>query len=391
MITSLRIAGRLGDRESVARVANVDADFELVPDADGSPLALLARQGVSLYALDTRHGGVAFVETPLDVDLLAAPFLHQAQRAHATRVFRVPFEDFHALAEAMPRPTQDPILIHSVGRCGSTLVSTMLREVPGLASLAEPDVFTSVELAVADGTLPHADAVRILRSATHLAAHGLAPAGSRPAIKFRSEVAWIARLLDEAVPGACTLFMYRDARRVIESYLRVLGRSRGWSDRLAHVPGLDRVVAGRHARRVARRGPRMQRFAYVLDGCEPLDVEKRGRWGKFLIQWLAKVHAYIDLREIRPDAAALRYEDLIAEPGALCRAIFEHCGLPLEGLAAATAVMGRDSQGGTAFHQGARAAWHLSAHDQREIARTFRECTSLPGPDALLPGTLQSA
>ena len=132
----------------------------------------------------------------------------------------------------------------------------------------------------------------------------------------------------------------------------------------------------------------MQRFDYVLDGGAPLDVEMRGRWGKFLIQWLAKVHHYLDLREIRPDAAAFRYEDLIAAPEPVLRAILEHCDLPRDALDAALAAMSGDSQRGTAFHQGAREAWSMSARDEREMARTFRECTSLPGPDAILPGTL---
>lgn len=384
----LRVIGHRRDAARVQHVADADADFELAPDGDTDASALLAAPSTSLYALDRAHGGVTFVEAPPDRDLLAAPFLHAAQREHARRVVRVPFAVLHEMAGRVPAPPAPPIVVHSVGRCGSTLVSTMLRAVPGVASLAEPDVLTAVESEVATGGLREDDAVAVLRSALRLAAHGLAPAGSRPAVKPRSEVVWIARLLDRAVPDARTLFMYRDARRVIESYLRVLGRPQHLSDRLARLPVLDAVMARRHARRVAARGPRMQRFAYVLGGCTPLDVEMRGRWGKFLIQWLAKVHHYMDLRDVRPDVAALRYEDLVAAPEAVARALFAHCGLPTDALPAAVATMSRDSQKGTRFEQGARDAWRLSARDEREMARTFRECTSLAGPDAVLPGTL---
>jgi len=388
MIERFRIVRCLREPDDVRDVADVDADFALEADGRGDASALLARPGASLYALDHARGGVAFVETPAEADLLSAPFLHQAQRNHATHVLRVSYADFHAFAETIAAPGVPPIFVHSVGRCGSTLISDMLREVPGVASLSEPDVFTGIELAVADGALGDDDAVRVLRSAVRLASYGLAPASERPAIKFRSEVAWIAGQLDEAVPEADTLFMYRDARRVIESYLRVLGRRRGWSARLAHVPGLDRIVALRHRRHVARRGPRLQRFAYVLATCEPIDIEMRGRWGKLLIQWLAKVHAYLELRTRRDDVAALRYEDLIASPESTLRAVFEHCHLPQGDLPAAIDAMSRDSQRGTAFHRDAREAWHLSARDEREMLSTFRECTSLPGPDAVLPGTL---
>jgi hypothetical protein len=383
-----RITERLRDPRSVAHVAHVDSDFRLEPAGETSLDSVRHGENVSLYALDLAHRGVAFVETEPGARILSAPFLHQAQRNHAQRVIRVPFDAFHALADDTPPPSAPPIVVHSTGRCGSTLLTAMLGSIPGVASVAEPDVLTSVERAVAADLMPHDDAVRIVRSTCRLATHGLAPATSRPVIKPRSEVVWMARVLDEAIPDAPTLFMYRDARRVIESYLRVLGRSIKWTDRLAHVRGLDGVMQRRHARRVARRGPRMQRFAYVLNGCDPLDVEKRGRWGKFLIQWLAKVHHYVDLREDRPDAAALRYEDLVAEPEAVMAAVLAHCRLPQESLAQALLPLTGDSQAGTQFHREARDAWHLSELDEHEMARTFRECTSLTGPDAILPGTL---
>ena len=386
-VERLRVLRSVRAEDSVAHVADVDADFELQSEPDTTVADLLALRNVSLYALDPEHGGVAFVETDGSEDLLAAPFLHREQRNHAVRVFRVPYAAFHAMAERVPEAPA-PLLVHSVGRCGSTLASSRRPATPGIASLAEPDVFTSIEVAVADGSLDDDEATRLLRSACRLAPHGLAPAGHRAAIKFRSEVAWIAHLVDAAVPDAGVVFMYRDARRVIESYLRVLGRRRRWSDRLAHVPGFDRLMVERHRRRVARRGARLERFAYVLENCEPLEIEMRGRWGKFLIQWLAKVHAYVALRERRPDAAALRYEDLVAEPERVVGALFAHCGLPDSAVPAALAVLDRDSQRGTAFERGAREAWSLSPLDERELARTFTECTALAGPDAVLPGTL---
>lgn len=392
MIERLPVVRPLREPDGVRHVADVDADFEL-GEAESVGVEALSRPGVSVYALDLARGGVAFVEGPaqpraMPSPLLDAPFLHQAQRNHATHVLRVPFDLFHALAGRAPPPPAPPILVHSTGRCGSTLVSEMLAALPGVASLAEPDLFTGVEVAVADGRLSSGDAVPILESALALATHGLAPADARPAIKFRSEVAWIARELDRACPDARVVFMYRDARRVIESYLRVLGRGPTWSTRLAHVPVLDRVVAARHARRVERRGPRMERFDYVLRGTTAMDVEKRGRWGKFLLQWLAKVHAYLDLRRHRDgDAFALRYEDLVARPEPVLRALFEHCDLPADALADAVARMGRDSQRGTAFHRGAGHAWTLTPRDEREIARVFTDHTELPGPDAVLPGT----
>ena len=54
--------------------------------------ALRDGSDISLYALDRAHGGVAFVETEPGAEIVRAPFLHQAQRNHAQRVIRVPFE-----------------------------------------------------------------------------------------------------------------------------------------------------------------------------------------------------------------------------------------------------------------------------------------------------------
>ena len=98
----------------------------------------------TLYCLDFENRQAVFVETPPEYNLSRAPFLYQAQYELASRLVQIPFETLHRLAaEVVIDPTR-LILIYSVGRCGSTLVSHAFNALEGVESISEPDVFTQM-------------------------------------------------------------------------------------------------------------------------------------------------------------------------------------------------------------------------------------------------------
>src|SRR5690242_1874545 len=72
------------------------------------------------------------------------PFLYQAQFTHGTHVWSVPFESLPRMTRISRVNEANLIFIHSVGRCGSTLVSRVLGAAPNVCSLSEPDALTQL-------------------------------------------------------------------------------------------------------------------------------------------------------------------------------------------------------------------------------------------------------
>ncbi len=94
------------------------------------------------YCFDYERGEFLLVDTPRAA--LDEPFLYQAQFRLAGTVLRVPLPLMRTLTEgAAGAGDQDPVLVFSIGRCGSTLFSR-LGAVSGLVSYSEPDIFSGV-------------------------------------------------------------------------------------------------------------------------------------------------------------------------------------------------------------------------------------------------------
>src|ERR1051325_7084918 len=115
------------------------SNFKLRAGGTFDPRNLLRDPHFSLYCLDFENRQALFVETPPECDLSRAPFLYQAQYDAARRLIQIPYETLHRLAAEVVLDPSRLILIYSVGRCGSTLVSHAFNEVEGVESLSEPD------------------------------------------------------------------------------------------------------------------------------------------------------------------------------------------------------------------------------------------------------------
>jgi hypothetical protein len=85
---------------------------------------------VSPYCFDLANRSLLCVSTP---DISGAVFFYQAQRQYARTVINVPFE-------TLPKGTASPVLIFSIGRCGSTLLVRAL-EAAGMRAVSEPDFY----------------------------------------------------------------------------------------------------------------------------------------------------------------------------------------------------------------------------------------------------------
>ncbi|HEU4730489.1 MAG TPA: sulfotransferase [Kofleriaceae bacterium] len=341
-------------------------DFECVPLRDACPEQVLDNPHVSLYALDPDHRQALFVETPPDCDLRSRPFLYQAQAEHATQVIAVPYPLFFDWAERMPR-ANEVVVIHSSGRCGSTLLSRMLHEVDVMLALSEPDVFTQVTEWMVWGELTADEARPLLAAAArHYWKAGLKPGASWLVMKLRSQVNAIIQVLDQALPDARHLYIYRNAEDVIASYLRVAGkpetveRLRRW---------MSNVLAPRGS-------------SWSVDQI----YADHGHVGLQLIYWAWVAEAYLAMRDRGRDVPAIRYEALVAQPDRVMGELFRRWGLWWSE-SIARRVLAEDSQEGT-HHARVEHGIVLTDAERAVVRRLLPVISRIASPDAILPGTI---
>src|SRR5262249_54676909 len=188
------------------------ADFRVRDGRAIDPRLLLQQPNLPLYCLDFDRRQALFVETAPDCDLSRAPFLYQAQYDAARRLVRVPYETLHRLASEVRIDPSRLILIYSVGRCGSTLVSRAFNEVAAVDRVSEPDVFTQMLGYWGARDLAGAEQAELLKSCTLLqCAPGRIRGASAWALKFRSMVMEMGDLFYSVFPEAKLVFLYRNA------------------------------------------------------------------------------------------------------------------------------------------------------------------------------------
>lgn len=260
------------------------------------------------YCLNKAEQRVLFAVCPDNQCLFEAPFFWQAQHQHATHIASVPFERLNEFVDVVPR---NPIFIFSIGRCGSTLLSALLRA-SGARSVSEPDVLTQLALPAPNGPRKMAPALRRLLIEACVAS--LVPRPTMPvALKLRSQCNTIAREIAHAFPDGTYVVLMRDRHAWLRSQLRALG-------------GDPRVLASSY-----RRG--LQTFH---------DLQADG--ANSLMMW---------------------YEDLVGDPETAIRQL--HGDLPpgSAGIANIPSIMKVDAQAGTVLQRNKAARKGLTAEQVR--------------------------
>ena len=254
------------------------------------------QDGVLLpYCMDLLRARSLYVGGVDPRDAQAAPFYYLHLRRHARIVVSVPWEQGR-LYEGDRRA---PIFLFSPGRCGSTLLSRIL-SAANAPNVSEPDFYTQLTAAaVASLFNPLLPAIK--RAAANMGSDlaltidGMSP----PVVKLRAESCRSPNLLLGASERR-SLFMTRDFEAWARSNIRAFRNSPGKSVR-------------KYMRAVA---------AYA---------------------WLKR----------NSDCHLVRYEDLLADPGATTTALATFLGRAIAPEAVA-AAMTEDSQEGTPLEQGAR-------------------------------------
>ncbi|NEQ35484.1 MAG: sulfotransferase [Okeania sp. SIO3I5] len=351
-------------------------DFQYLEGENIDSQIIINSPNISLYCLEPASQQGIFVETPLDVEISDYPFVYNTQFEYAERLIAVPYQDLFDLAKSIRNYTQNLILIYSVGRCGSTLLSKVFNQLDYVLSLSEPDVFCYlVGLRTPDGSLD-TQIRELLNICTRLTCQPtpkIKP--SWCVIKPRSFCIEIADLMYELFPHAKVIFLYRSAADVIPSFIRahedVRPLIQGLEDNLDYY---------------SRFFPLIKSYSDFIDFSDPNAVDI------YSILWLSAMERYLELYQKGVPMLALRYEDLVKSPQQMIASIFEYCGLPNSEVTNACKVFEQDSQGGSHLSRERTRKHQLTESEMIEvnqkIYRLLEKHPEIRTPDYIIPGTL---
>lgn len=347
-------------------------DFQTETGRAVDPRIVLEQPNVSLYCLDHANRCALFVETPPEADLIRAPFYFIAQYEAAQRLIAVPYTTLHALAGEAQIDPQRIILFYSTGRCGSTLLSHVLNQTPGVLSFSEPDVFTQMVLLRSTGQSDDAELISLLGDSLIMMATQAQRQGfGHWVFKFRSYVLSLGDLLYRAVPEAKILFLYRNARTWARSFSRAFGSPDS---------GL---------------GERLERdgFRYIIPSIDA-HLRTHGHnitWNEYLAHmWVSTVQDIRSLQQGGAPLACARFEDLQTAPKAVIQGLLAQCGLPMPDADQLARVLAEDSQAGTAGAQDrGEPARRLSEAELDDLDRVIQRFDPTLASDTILPQTVR--
>ncbi len=164
--------------------------------------------------------------------LLAEPFFYLAQHRYAASIARVSFDALSRIYPADDPAELRPVIVMSIGRCGSTLLNNLLGAV-GRTAISEPDVFSQVDGLT--GQLAHhlghpadaasADASTVLQAAARSFACWAGVPSDRLVIKLRSQANRAVGQIVAAFPHARFVFVYRETRNWVRSFVEAFGHT----------------------------------------------------------------------------------------------------------------------------------------------------------------------
>lgn len=163
----------------------------------------------TIYCLDPETRQALFLEMPEGTDLGASPFSYMTQFDLAQRAMLVPFDELTHLGDLAPFPP-NLVMVYSIGRCGSTLVSKIFAGVENVWSISEPDPVTNLAM---NRDKYEADEIGYLIRASIRLSYRPLPGQEIDTfvVKHRSQLLFFLDPMFEALPEAKNIFLYRDA------------------------------------------------------------------------------------------------------------------------------------------------------------------------------------
>lgn len=350
-------------------------DFDYLEGDEIDAKIILDNLNISLYCLDLQNQQAIFVETSEEIDIYEPPFLYHAQYENAQRLFTVPFDELTQLAQSID-PIDNLILIYSVGRCGSTLLSKVFNQLDTVVSLSEPDVFSQlVAMRDIDGSNDE-QIVGLLKICLLFQCKNINKKKTKHCvIKFRSFCINLADLISQIMPESKIIFLYRNAEDVVKSSIRsfvfvkeMIPQIRANIDVYTHIITL------------------LKEYESYIDFDDPNLTDL------YTTAWLSVMERSWLLNQKHMISCSLRYEEFVTKPQEIVTILFKKCGLPASKIEKACQVFEKDAQMGSSLSQENTRKNDTPSIDNLEISqkitRLLNHHPDIKTPSFIFPNTL---
>ncbi len=361
-------------------------DFHLGEAEPFDEQLILKSPRISMYCADVTSGKIVFVETPQGLDLTASPFYYLAQYEHAERVITLPFDDFISLAGALPCPEKKFLFLYTPGRAGSTLLTQIFAGDPDTIAISEPDILSDLSLLARKDPNEKATVEKLLLCCFKvLSASPATGEKKRILIKPRGYCIEMGEMIHSVLPDARGIFLYRNARPVIESFIRAFSIVGVLS--LLRDTALSRLLL---TCCVSCNKAALLDYFPALGEYPGKTIFKTGWTGFLCITWLSIMKAYSRLYRKGIAIKAVRYEDIISQPRELVSELFSYCGIPEACLEAGLKALERDSQAGTRLARSVarKKQWQMKDIKMEHVRIILEMQPEICRPDYIMPGTI---
>lgn len=339
----------------------------------GAPLnapndLVLTTPGWTLFSFDLPADEAIFLDIGADTDVAPAPFSSQCQFETARRLLRMKLADLLELqvAALARRP---PAQLFNMGHCGSTLVHHVLNRSGEAWCISEP-AFT-FDLAMNRAALSPERMTALIRVGMQLLTRFPGVADRPVVVKHFSQSCTIMPEYHSAFPDAPCLFQYREAQAWCNSLYGFHQRLGGKLD----LTPKDRLFTWY----MMSANTPVERLEGLVDMSHPTVTFDT----LAAVAWALHVERHRQALQAGVRMLGFRYEDLMADRLGVLAAIFDHIGVPQDGIAPGLAAFDEDSHKGAATEH-SQPVERLDGAAKERIARLFANpMLNLTGTESL--------
>lgn len=320
--------------------------FLLTHDSYEHPDVLKA-DNVALLSVTETHA--IFVQGPPGFNFYGSeqsPFTFIVHFKYAQQVLTIRLDHFLKFAQELgPPKDKNIIFICTTGRCGSTLLTQMMDQIPNTLSMSEPDFITLLE----NGENPKAKSLVRSRSDSDALLQALIYVQCKAlnqtkvdnyVIKLRPSIVAIAHRIARVCPEIKHIFAYRSPEKTVASFINSVNLFPTWVYRLVFKKYVWKVYAS-----IKPDEPDLDQFFIEMIQNSMQNYDHVRCWTEIVLSFYLFCKTYKDKGIV--DFLPVAYEELLVEPEMQINKILKHCSIQTSNLKNLLLPLQNDSQAGS--------------------------------------------